>query len=134
MPVEWSYNSGQPVYSVTVDTAVRVLSGVLIQNGPAVLQQLKKGRLEAAKKVRREYASLLEKLIEETRKDQIAAIWLETEHILCRWEDIAIPTKAQKVPSLAELVSETESELEDRIVKRELKALLQARRWKKGTP
>jgi hypothetical protein len=48
MPVEWSNNSAQPVYSVTVYTAVRVLSDVLRQNGQAVLQRLRKDGLEVA--------------------------------------------------------------------------------------
>jgi hypothetical protein len=49
---------------------------------------------------------------------------------LCRWEDQAIPAKALKIPSLAELVND--SELEDRIAKHDLSALLQARLHQKG--
>ncbi len=125
MPVEWSYSFGQPAYSETVDTAIRVVSGVLRQNEQAVLQLLRKGVLETGKEVRCQ-------LVKERKRGQINTILPGTDHVLRRWEDEAIPAKAQKVPLLAELVSESESELVVRVTKRDLNALLQARRWRGG--
>jgi hypothetical protein len=90
--------------------------------------------LVTAKLVRREYAGLLERLKEETSSGQINAIWRGTEHVLQKWEDEEIPTKGNNVPSLAALVSETESELEDRIAKRDLQALLKAKQRRKARP
>ncbi len=82
--------------------------------------------------MRREYAGLLQQLIEEQSTGQITAIWRATEHVLSRWEDEEIPVKGMKVPSLASLVSDTEEELEAWIAKRDLQALLHAKNRRKA--
>jgi hypothetical protein len=134
LSVEWSYKTNRYTYSVTVDTAIRLVTDVLQQHDSAARQHMREGGLDAAKRVRRGYAELLQELIEEQSPGQIASIWCATEHVFRRWEDEEIPIKGMKVPSLATLVSESESEMEDRIAKQDLQALLEAKQHRKVNP
>jgi hypothetical protein len=95
---------------------------------------MREGGLEAAKEVRRGYAELLQGLIEKQSSGQIASIWRAMEHVLRRWKHEGIPIKAMKIPSLVTLVSESETEMEDRIAKRVLQALLEAKQRRKVSP
>jgi hypothetical protein len=75
LPAEFSYKTNRFAYSVTVDTAIRLVSDLLRQHEPAARQRMREGGLEGAKKVCCGYSELLEGLIEEQSSGQIASIW-----------------------------------------------------------
>jgi len=130
----WSYKTNQPVYVITAETAVRLMFDLLRQREQEARRRIRKGGVEEAKKVRRAYADLLNGLVEEQHSGQINDIWQATQFVLTKWEDEEIPHKKVGIPSLAALVTDTEEELEERIGRRDLNALLKAKADKKRVP